>query len=220
MTIYNVAQGSAEWKQLRAGKPTASCFDKATKRLKLSQAAMKRGETQGESSSERENYKHKLIAEKLLNAPLPEISGFKLLEWGITHEALAAEAFAKHFGVELQRIGYIEENGLGCSPDRVVQNGQNNAPRMAVEIKCPTAPTLIRYLLEGLEEEYLPQMMGQMLVGHYDLVHFWAWYPGLPAYHELFERDESYIGWLRARLGEFQLEVDYAVAQIKAKYGV
>ena len=206
MKIHYVTQGSDEWRKLRAGKVTASNFSDAIARIK-----------NGDPAYDRKQYMYKVVAERLLGRPLEDVTGgLYWINWGKAHEDQAADQLAAELGVTLELVGFIttDDDWLGCSPDRIVANGPRNA-RVGVEIKCPAPWTIIDYLLNGLGDKYKAQLQGQMLIGGFDLIHFYAWYPGLPAFHIITERDQAYILTLRAELGKFCEDVEQAVGRIR-----
>ena len=102
---------------------------------------------------------------------------------------------------------------MGCSPDALVK-GRNEA----VEIKCPTAPVLMKYHLFGLGGDYQAQVQGQMLVGEFSAVHFYAWRPDCPPFYQITKRDEKYLTLLSGLLDAFLERLDEC-AVIAAKIG-
>jgi hypothetical protein len=206
MTVYKeFMQGSAAWKKIRLGIPTASNFDcvMPTKR--------------GYESTRRKGYMHKLIAESLLGRPAdtldgqPPVSGLFWPHRGIVMEPRAADELEKMQIGELEQVGFIttKDGTLGCSPDRLIK-GRNEA----VEIKCPAAHTQIEYLLAEpeywIEGPYKPQVQGQMLVGGFERVFFYSWHPRMPAKLQVTYRDDAYIDKMRGELLRFIIELNAA----------
>ena len=120
------------------------------------------------------------------------------------------------YDLQLEPGGFYfnEQLKAGCSPDAIVKGG-----REAVEIKCPAAHTVIGYHLDGLGTDYRPQVQGQILVGNYECVHFYAWHPRCPPFYWCSLPEYEYIEGLRKALAAFttQLESDTVKAR---QYGI
>lgn len=185
---YDVAQGSADWFELRKGIPTASEFDKIITPVtgKLSKSATR--------------YAYRLIAERLLNCPLETMEGQQWMERGQELEPLAVKHLEYVYEVETVPVGFItsDDGSLGCSPDRLVKGRPEG-----VEIKCPSPQVHLGYLLDGHPVEYRPQVQGQMLVAELDHVIFESYHPRMPAKLIVTDRDEAYIALMRAALAGF-----------------
>jgi hypothetical protein len=186
--IHRVPQGSAEWYQLRVGKPTASQFHKILT-------------PGGKPSAQARAYMYRLIAERLLRESMDD--AYSHVEWverGKVEEPNAAAQFSYTQNVELEEVGFItsDDGQIGCSPDRLVKDKAE-----AVEIKCPAAFTQIGYLLDGPGDQYRAQVQGHLLVGQFDKLHFYGWHPRMPACHIITVRDEPYLKLLATALRDF-----------------
>lgn len=164
MIVHDVAQGSAEWLQIRAGIPTASAADKMLTPKKLA------------ISSQIENYINDLVAERFMGQPLvtPELPWMRE---GLEREPEAAAFYEMSTGLELQTVGFIttDDGRMGCSPDRLVKGGG------LVELKNPKAHTHINYMLgAGPDEDYSLQLQAQLLIAEAEWVDIVSYYPGLP----------------------------------------
>ena len=97
------------------------------------------------------------------------------MQHGIDHEPIAAEQYAKTFGRNIYRVGFVINPTcayLGCSPDRRVYDPDATPPYGLLEIKCPSKESIndLKYLkvlpngVISLREshEYFYQIMGQM----------------------------------------------------------
>ena len=152
MKIHNVAQGTDEWKSLRAGIPTASEFDKliTPKTLKPSSQAI--------------HYRDRLLAEYVLGTPLDTGFQSERMAEGNLYEQEAADDYSfKHAdGQELSVIGFVTHDGglVGCSPDRFVGD------KGMLELKVTSPGIHMGYLLnpDSLRMEHRCQTQGQLWV--------------------------------------------------------
>lgn len=205
MKTFDYPQGSPEWAGVRLGRPTASQFG----RIIL---------PNGKRSGQARKYLYDLCWERLSGrSAARDVSHIGHVQYGVSHEDEAADAFAKRHGVELQRASFcISDDGrIGCSPDRLI-TGQNSA----VEIKCPSGPVHIGNMLDG-PENYRPQIAGQMLVCGFGAVYLWSYRDDAPAYeHKFMAWDmQSYMRDLVAYLNEFLAALDEATIALRAKGG-
>lgn len=183
MKNHDVEQGSDEWKELRAGKPTASCAGRiVTPGLKVSAASRK--------------YACWLIAESIIGAC--DECDTKFMQRGTDMEAEAVRYYQWDQEVTVKRIGFIttDDGTFGCSPDGLV--GDDGG----LEIKCPGAGGHVENIL-GMSTSYMPQVQACMWVTErkwWDLLSF---NPRMPRVIVRVLRDEEYISKLRAALDVF-----------------
>lgn len=132
-------------------------------------------------------------------------------QYGIVNEDRAAMAFEAHTGLKTATIGFItnDTETIGCSPDRILLGNQ------ALEIKCPQGPTMCGYLIDGIEDAYKAQLQGQILIGGFDLIHFYAWSEELPAYYTQVSPDPAFLRTLAQYLDEFNHELMKGVIAIR-----
>jgi hypothetical protein len=205
MKIHYVEQGSAEWYELRLGKPTASQFHRIIT------------EKKGEPSASQRGYMCQLIAELLLNEPCDDQLKIEQIERGKLEQPHAAQQFEILAGRRLDPVGFIEtdDGRYGCSPDYLI------APNTeCVEIKCPLARNQMDYLLFGHGTDYRQQVQGQFLIGGFELVHFYAYHPDMPEAHIPTKPDKPYIALLRDVLDRFcdKLASEYERAKTFGTY--
>lgn len=183
MQIHNdIEQGSSEWFAIRAGIPTASCFDKV-----LSPT--------GKISTQASGYANSLLAEIMTGGAVQQWEGNQWTERGNELEAEAILFYEMQKGIETEEVGFVTNHGIGCSPDRFV--GDDGL----LEIKCPKASTQIKYLLEDkLEAKYIPQIQGQLYVTGRKWCDWLAYSDELPSIIIRVERDEQYITSLSGAL--------------------
>ena len=147
MREENAQQGTGAWFNQRTGKLTASRMASAMSYLKG-----------GGDSAARKDLKIEILAERLTDSIVPKFVN-SAMQWGIDHEAMAKEAFEAKTGLKITDVGFIDHPMIeyfGASPDGFVSDGR------AIEIKCPTTSTHLKYLLNGVvSDEYKPQMCTQ-----------------------------------------------------------
>jgi hypothetical protein len=118
--------------------------------------------------------------------PDPDVYESEDIKRGKELEPLAREEFAKMTGLAVDEIGFAKSihGWFGCSPDGIMENGEG------LEINCPRPSKLIQYHeLGDLPDEYKAQVHGSMAVTGAEVWHFFAWYPGFPAFHHIVKRD-------------------------------
>jgi len=173
MREENAQQGTGAWFNQRTGKITASRMASAMSYLKG-----------GGDSAARKDLKIEILAERLTDSIVPKFVN-SAMQWGIDHEAMAKEAFEAKTGLKVTDVGFIDHpmiENLGASPDGFVSDGR------AIEIKCPTTSTHLKYLLGGvIPEEYKPQMSVQSACTG-KAVWFASFDPRMPKGKQLFIR--------------------------------
>jgi putative phage-type endonuclease len=173
MREENAKQGTGAWFNARIGKITASRMASAMSYLKG-----------GGDSAARKDLKIEILAERLTDNIVPKFVN-SAMQWGIDHEAMAKEAFESHTGLKITDVGFIDHPMIeyfGASPDGFVNDGR------AIEIKCPTTSTHLKYLLGGvIPDEYKPQMIVQSACTG-KAVWFASFDPRMPKGKQLFIR--------------------------------
>jgi hypothetical protein len=193
MIRYDCVQGSDEWQRLRIGRVTSSNFHKIVTPKK------------GELSKQSKGYACALLCERLTHLSLAPIEASEWMERGrqLESEAVRLYEFAEQATTE--PVGFLttDDGRLGCSPDRLV------GMTRALEVKCPSPQVHLRYWIDGMGEEYVPQVQGQMLVGGFESVDRYSYYPSWPPLLCRTERDENYVRRLEGALREFCDMVDH-----------
>jgi hypothetical protein len=198
--IHRMPQGSVEWWAVRSGMPTSSNFHKVVT-------------PGGKLSEQRHKYLYRLVAERLLAEPMEDQLHVEWVEHGREMEPFAAAQFQFLENCELEPVGFIttDDNRLGCSPDRLLKDKAE-----AVEIKCASPPVQIGRLLDGLDNDYKPQVQGQLLVGQFERVHFYSFHDRMPGFHLITLPDKAYQKILRQHLADFVEELDAATDRARA----
>ena len=203
MKIHRIDQGTPEWKKLRLGVATASWFHTIITPL-----------GKPTDNRERKKYIYRLVAERLLQQPMPDSYVNAWMERGNDLEDAAARALAKREKIELLPGGFVttDDGKLGCSPDRLVSGRAESA-----EIKVPSPWVHLSNLCGEPDPKYKAQVQGQMLIGEYEAVHFWSWNPNLPECYRLTLRDDKFSRQLEILLGLFLEEVDQTEDFVRRK---
>ena len=205
MNIVNVEQGSPEWRQLRAGKVTASRISDVLAKLK-----------NGGEAATRKNYRAQLVAETLLGHPIESEWMSPEMKFGVENECLARAAYEMASERMVQQVGFVLHPTIessGCSPDGLVR------PCGLIEIKVPNTATHLGWILAGkVPTEHQPQMMWQMACTGADWNEFVSFDPRLPSHLQLFvrrlERDQKRITEMEAEVKDFLAEVDEILAKL------
>lgn len=198
MITLDMEQGSLEWMQARAGKPSASNFDKLV--------TMK-----GELSKQAQKYMYQLAGETLAGCKEEGYTNANM-QRGIELEQSAREYYELINEVSVEEVGFCmdEKSRYGASPDGLV--GEEGL----LEIKCPTMAVHIEYLVNGkLPSTYFQQVQGQLLVTGRKWCDFMSYYPDIRPFIVRVERDEEFIKKLETALNEFCDELEKLVEKIK-----
>jgi hypothetical protein len=188
MILHRVDQGSVAWYEARLGIPTASNFNRIVT-------------AGGKPSKQADVYMYKLICERLLHETQDDQIGFiRWVEHGRASEPNAIAAFEFVNDVQLEPGGFITSNDrrIGASPDRLFKGH-----REGLEVKCPAPHTHLGYLLDGLGEDHMIQVQGQILVGGFEAVNFLSWHPQMPMFHRVILPDRGFQGVLASALNTF-----------------
>jgi hypothetical protein len=197
-------QRSVEWFRCRSGKPTASNFAKVM---------------MGHKTKGRQDYMCRLVMERVLGRMLEDDDSYKS-KWmlhGVNYEPMAVADFHLTHGKPTQPCGLLvsDDGRYACSSDRLLVD----QPAL-LEIKCPAPWTHCRYHMYGPGEDYKAQVQGQLLISDFEIVYFHSYFPGLPSYTLVTERDEKYIEALKNELDRFCAELDFLTKGFKKLGGV
>ena len=189
MKIIECEQLSETWFQLRAGRPTASHFDKIVT-------------AKGAPSKQAEKYLYQLAGERLLGDKVETYTN-AAMQRGTELEPEARQLFELIHG-DVRQVGLCmtDDEKVSCSPDGLMDG-------VGLEIKCPLIHTHIGYLLGGkLPTEYTQQVQGSMWVTGYSSWFFMSYYPGLKPLIVEAERDDEFCAALKVELDEFCKKLD------------
>lgn len=202
---WDIDQGSIDWHKLHSTIPTASRFSDilTPKTLKM--------------SASRKRYACEIIAARLMNWQPQSLDQIEHIEAGKRNEPFAVAQLELIREVETRRVGFIRTNDLrfGASPDRVV--GRVDQIDITIEVKSPTIPVQMSYLLaEKLAElepastqieEYRCQRQGQLLIAEADEAIFYSYNERMPPVYVRDHRDESFLKRLSDALEQFSDEL-------------
>lgn len=198
MKIFDFAQGTPEWHQMRLGKATASNFHKIL--------AKGNGAT-------RKTYMLEL-ASQILTGQAEEIYQNSAMIWGTKTEPQARAMYELESGASVKEVGFIMHNEhVGMSPDGLV------GEKGSIEIKCFTSKNQIKtFLSEKMPPEHKPQVQGVLWVSKREWCDFVSFDPRLPDTCSFFcqriERDEEYIYNLEIEINKFVEELKEVVKRL------
>lgn len=178
MNIWNdLEQRTEQWFKVRAGRPTASNFDRIITPT-------------GNDSSQWSSYAIELCASCLRPDEIAW-EGNRHTDRGEELEPKARDLFTELTGLDVRQVGFVtrDDGIVGCSPDALIYDGDEIVA--GLELKCPLAKNHAAYLLAGvLPPEYKPQVHGSMAVTGLDEWWFMSYCPGLAPFKLKVERDE------------------------------
>jgi len=208
MKIHEVTQGSEEWLALRRQYFTGSALGDWLldgDRTKTSRKAWQNAiwNKLGELSQDDE----------------PNFPNWAMKR-GTELEPTAREAYEIHTGFGVLEVGFIshESEGFGVSPDGLCEGALPMSMRISrwnhgVELKCPVARTMLRWLDAGtLPDEHKLQVHASLAASGLQRWDFFAWHPELIPLHVIVERDEFTEQVLA---GLLKLSDDYSAAKAK-----
>lgn len=192
--IFDCEQGSPEWFACRIGVPTASNFA----------AILAKGE-----GKTRRSYLLKLAGE-LLTGDVADSYTNPHMERGKLMEDDARQAFAFQFDLEPEDVGFMKRGRAGASPDSLI------GPSALLEIKTKLPALQLDVLERGtLPSEHVAQVQGQLWISGRSHCHFVSYWPRLPLFHVIVERDEKYIATLEQTVADFVGELDRLVEKYR-----
>ncbi len=202
MKIHNCEQMTIEWIRLHFGIPSAAALDQ----LLTPNFELRKGEMPN-------TYVCKKVAEVIQNRPVIDLSTSSfMMEQGMILESEARPWFELEYDKKVKTVGFIttDDGRCGCSPDGLIE-GED----CGIEIKCPSAPIHVKYLVNGaLPKEYACQVMGSMFVTGFKKWIFVSYRRGFPALVLEIHRDEKAISMIRAAINQFHGDFDRAMERI------
>ena len=187
-------QGSQEWLMDRCGSATASMFSDII-------AVSKKD---GRPLKAREDYMWKLATDRVYGSPEEQVSA-RSLQWGTDLEPFARQRYEIQTGAVIVPSGFVPHPTIlwcGASPDGLIDLDGG------IEIKCPkTRKVHMETWLNGMPEEHIPQVQGNMWINHRDWWDFISFDPRAPEdfqiYIQRIYRDDKYILALESHVVEF-----------------
>ena len=170
---FDIEQGTDEWRELRAGKITAS----------VAKTFLVKGKLEGGFGTGAITELYRMLEERLTGVPRESFGGNKATDWGHTYEDEAAEYYEMKNFILTSKIGFIEKDKfIGASPDRVMPK-----IKKGLEIKCfPKEHMRIADTKEYGKGEYIQCQFNLWVSGYesWDLVYY---HPNLPEKSKLIE---------------------------------
>lgn len=197
--FWDVQQGSKQWYDLRAGRPTASEMHRV-----ITPKTMK-------ASEQRKAYACQLIAQRLLNWQVDSLDKIAHVAEGRATEPLAVAAMELAFDLKTEPVGFVlsSDGRFGASPDRVSGvNFDRTAVSITTEVKAPTIPVQMQRLIFGDDDAYRVQRQSQLWIAEADKAIFFSYNPRMPAYLVEDGRDEKFIAALADCLERFSDELE------------
>lgn len=196
--IDHIKQNTPEWKSLKAGRPSASNFNKIIT-------------TTGRPSKQADDYVLQLAGEYILETIEDSYTSYAM-ELGTQKEDEARQLYSILHDVEVKQVGMVykdERKDRLCSPDGLMDG-------VGIEIKCPMLKTHVGYLLDKkLPTEYFCQVHGSMYITGFHEWEFMSYYPGLAPLIITVERDERFIKELNTQLDEFVYKLAVYIRKLK-----
>jgi putative phage-type endonuclease len=200
--ITGIAQGSDEWKTLRAGKVTSTGI-----KLVMSSSAEK---------LTRHNYAYELAAERLTGKPNPEGYKSKSMKKGNADEPLAREAYEFVNDVTAELVTFVLHPTIehaGASPDALI--GTDGG----LEIKCPDLKTQLLYLdTQKVPRHYWLQIQWHMACTGREWFDFMSFAKELPMHLRKLiirvPRDDTAIAKIEKEVLIFNQEIDLIINRL------
>ncbi len=189
----DMEQRSEAWFRARAGRPTASQFDRLLTPT-------------GKDSSQWDDFALELAAQ-CIRPDEVVWEGNAHTDRGNELEPEARETFSEIMDLETREVGFItrDDEVIGCSPDSLIYSPDHPEPIAGLELKCPLSKHHARYLVDGeLPAKYKPQVHGSMAVTGLRYWYFMSYCPGLAPFITRVEWD-SYTDKMADALDRFLL---------------
>jgi hypothetical protein len=153
--LLKLEQHSGEWFECRLGAVTGS-------RVKDALSVLKRasnGSVAGDRSQASKDYMMELALGRLTGI-IPDHYVTPAMDWGITHESDAVQAYEAITGNPCRKVGLAAHRTIEmfyASSDRYVHGGG------ILEAKCPTSTVHVDYIKgNAVPEQYLPQCLAEL----------------------------------------------------------
>lgn len=196
--IIDCIQGSDEWLAQRCGVITASNFSKVFTGA-------------GKASTQADALINTLVAERITGKPTETFKS-DAMQRGNDLEPEARDMFELETGLSTELVGLIkmDDYEIGCSPDSLI--GYDSG----LEIKCPSASTMIAYKRSGkLPSAYVQQVQGCMLVTGRSNWWFYAYHPDMKAFVLNVKRDDKLLAAAEELLIETATKINELTETLK-----
>ena len=194
MKILDIDQRTDEWDAIRGVMPTASHFSEILSNT-------------GKVSASQTKYMNSLLAYGVMGKK-DAGAGFTnaWMDRGTEMEEEACGYYEMRMDVDVDLVGFcVHDSGLfGCSPDGLLPNDGG------LEIKCPSAPVHISYLLndQKMPTTYIAQVQGSMLVTGREWWDFMSYHPDMEPLIIRVYKDYAYCEKLYAEILKFSATME------------
>jgi putative phage-type endonuclease len=201
----NPLQGGGDWLEERAGCATASRMRDLLDFRK-----------DGKPGAKRLQYMKELVAERMTGNSVHHHMTQTMAD-GIEREPFARELYEDVSGNDVVLCGFVRHPTIefaGASPDGLVGH------EGLIEIKCPTAPTFVDWLIAGtVPEEHMDQMMFQLACTRRRFCDFVAYHPDMiegtkRLFVRRFEPSQGLIATLEDSVRGFLVEVEQLFTKV------
>lgn len=199
-------QNTAEWRDSRAGKITAS-------RISDLFIGPRKG---SKESTMRRNYRAQLVCEILSGKAVEEEFQSYEMRRGLELEPTARAEYEIKTGETIRSVGFVPHQTIsraGASPDGLI--GQAGMVQFKI---VKTAKHLDWLMAKVVPEEHKPQMYFELAVTGREWNDFCAYEPNLPTQHQLFivrlHRDNVEIEKIENEVRKFNAEIEDVIAKL------
>ncbi|WP_375657443.1 lambda exonuclease family protein, partial [Bartonella sp. CM120XJJH] len=177
--------------------------------------------TKGLPTSKYEDYKIKLITERLTRETSPYYET-EDMRWGIEHEEDALREYSFIYDADITKCGFIQHPTIqmaGASPDGLI--GEDGL----IEVKCPRSITHTRFCIsDEIKPEYHAQMQFQMACTERKWCDFVSYDPRFAgeSFHLRMKvkrvlRDDQQIEQINQAVEAFLAEIEREIKQLSTK---
>jgi hypothetical protein len=158
-----------------------------------------------------------LAAEQVTGRAATTWGGNRFTERGHELEQEALDVYSEMTGDTVEKIGFVRNGTLGCSPDGIVP-----AKRKGVEIKNRIESVHVHWMQmqeQGkFPSENMKQVQTQLLVTQYDSWDFFSYCPGLPPVLINIAPDLMMQDEIMREVSDFEMELKALVGWITSKF--
>lgn len=199
-----VEQGTPEWFAARIAIPTASMMD----------AVMASGRGGGDSKT-RAKYMRQIVGERITGEKDPSFRSTPAMERGNAMEPEARSMFEFMSDLTVTPCGFYrsDEFRFGASPDGLV--GEDGT----LEIKTKQPDLLIEWLQIGsFPIEHRKQVQAQLWATGRKVCHFVGYWPKMPLFYVVVERDDAFIEEIKNAIATFNEETDTMESNLRGMF--
>jgi len=191
---YDIIQNTDEWHEMRKGKITASsCSDLLMKKTNKGYMTLVK----------------RVAYERVTGRLAHTWGGNYYTQRGHDLEPLAIEAFELETFTNIERVGFIGNDTVGCSLDGLISTDG------LLEVKCLEWSAHMDLLELQTPSAYNPQMQFQLLVSGREYNILYAYHPGLKPVQIRVEKDVEFFENIKQRLVEIEDDITNKIKQMR-----